>query len=476
MVVDGIIAVVSSENFSPASLPYDEKNDGTWGRRGIVLITRAPAIVRGLEEVFNDDLDPANHQDIFRWRSGDPHYGLPQAGYGSIQASGGVTYTVRFPAAKIFGDAGHFVLQQSPENMLRDTDGIMGLIGRAGPGDTLLAQQLQERPHWGLSNSDPAADPNLRLEALLAAARRGARVRLLLDSHFDQTTSPVSNAATCAHLESIARSEQLKLACMTANPTGLGIHNKMILGHVDGRGYVHVGSWNGTELSSKGNREVALLVQSDGAYKYLADLFERDWPHAVYLPLFLSNYRGPGDIPLISEIMYDPHGPDDAEFIEIVNPTSLPIEISNWSVGDAVLPDDFEDVRRFPEGTILLANDVLVVATTARAFFDEHGFWPDYEILETQSLVPNLIDDPDWGDSEALLRLGNQGDEVLLRDVSGNVVDAVNYGTGSFGQQPACPLLAVSNHSLERMPYWHDTDDCPADFREWPFPSPGKLP
>ncbi|MFN2134756.1 MAG: lamin tail domain-containing protein [Candidatus Promineifilaceae bacterium] len=476
LIIDSTVAVVSSENFSPASMPYDDKEDGTWGRRGIVLMTDAPAVVRRLEDVFDDDLDPAHHQDILRWQSDHPTYGLPQAGYVPIQASGGVTYTVRFPHPVSFKDAGYFTLHQAPENMLRNVDGILGVIGRAGEGDTVLAQQLQERPHWGAANSDPSMDPNVRLEAMLAAARRGARVRFLLDSYYDVTSSPVSNAATCARLEAIAQVEQLQLECISTNPTGMGIHNKMILVQVDGQGYVQIGSWNGTELSSKGNREIALLVQSNAAYAYLADLFERDWPHLAYLPVMAQRFRGPSDYLLISEILYDSPGADDAEFIEIANPTSLRVSLSGLSIGDAVSPGDYEDVRRFPENAVLEAYGVVVVATTATAFFEQYGLWPDYEVIDTEPLVEDLIDDPDWGDRDTFLRLGNQGDEVILRDATDAVIDVVTYGSGSFGEQTPCELVQASNHSLERMPYWYDTDDCPADFREWPFPSPGKLP
>ena len=38
VIIDDRIAAVSSENFSPDSLPDDDKSDGTWGRRGVVLI------------------------------------------------------------------------------------------------------------------------------------------------------------------------------------------------------------------------------------------------------------------------------------------------------------------------------------------------------------------------------------------------------------------------------------------------------
>ena len=75
-----------------------------------------------------------------------------------------------------------------------------------------------------------------------------------------------------------------------------------------------------------------------------------------------------------------------------------------------------------------------------------------------------------------VLRLGNLGDEVILRDSSDRIVDAVVYGSGELAGNLACPLLQGSNHSLQRFPYWRDTNNCPADFRDWPFPSPSQLP
>ena len=78
-----------------------------------------------------------------------------------------------------------FELVQSPENSLRDQDALLGLVNRAGAGDTILVQQLSERPYWGASASSPATDPNPRLEAYIQAARRGARVRVLLDKGLD---------------------------------------------------------------------------------------------------------------------------------------------------------------------------------------------------------------------------------------------------------------------------------------------------
>jgi hypothetical protein len=87
-----------------------------------------------------------------------------------------------------------------------------------------------------------------------------------------------------------------------------------------------------------------------------------------------------------------------------------------------------------------------------------------------------LIDDPTWGDPAVTLQFGNLGDEVILRNPAGQIVDALAYGTGLIPGLPSCPLLSQFDHSLERFPFWRDRDDCPADFRDWAFPNPGSLP
>ena len=476
IIVDGARVVISSENLSANSMPYDEKSDGTWGRRGVVLITDAPGVVGHLQTLFARDFDPASHLDLFRWERAHPTYGAPPPGFIPKYETGGVTYTVRYPTPSVFQGEFGFEIVHSPENSLRDRDGLLGLVNRAGAGDTVLVQQLQERPYWGATNSNPLDDPNPRLEAYVNAARRGAAVRLLLDAYFDAPGSAVSNAATCGYVNAIAAAERLRLACATANPTGLGIHNKMVLVQINGRGYVHVGSLNGTEQASKGNRELALQVQSDAAYTLLAGMFTRDVTYMAHLPLMLRDFRGRAVHVLISEVLYDPAGADDAEFIELVNPTGQPVDLSGYGLGDAVNMDDFEDLRRFPPGVVLAPGATLVVATSATAFADRFGFAPDFEILDTDPAVPNMIDDPRWGDPATFLQLGNQGDEVILRDPHDRIVDALAYGTGSLPGLVSCPLVAAPNRSLERFPYWRDTDNCAVDFRDWPFPNPGRLP
>lgn len=285
VLIDGERVIIGSDNFSPDSMPDDDKQDGTWGRRGVLLITDAPGVVARVRQIWQADFDPVAHKDLFRWAASHDEFGDPPPGTQPITVTGGTSYTVRYPAPATFQDRFTLEVVQSPENSLRHSDGLLGLLGRASGGDTVLVQQLSERPHWGSSDADPADDPNLRLEAYLAAARRGARVRLLLDTYFDDPRSDLSNRHTCDLVNAIALTQRLDLACELANPAGLGIHNKMVLVEIGGRGYVHVGSINGTELANKANREVALQIQSDKIYDYLADMFFRDWPHRQWLPI-----------------------------------------------------------------------------------------------------------------------------------------------------------------------------------------------
>ena len=61
-----------------------------------------------------------------------------------------------------------------------------------------------EHKCWGDGDSNPIADPNPRLQLLIDAARRGAKVRVLLDSFFDEPEANRSNQATVEYLETVA--------------------------------------------------------------------------------------------------------------------------------------------------------------------------------------------------------------------------------------------------------------------------------
>ncbi|MEJ2210431.1 MAG: phospholipase D-like domain-containing protein, partial [Anaerolineae bacterium] len=472
VLVDGRLALVGSENLNPTGMPADDKADGTAGRRGVYLITDAPGVIERLAAIVTADLDPAHHLDLAKCDD------VPElcSGPPPPEAPNWTTYTVAFSRPLTLRGEMAFEVVHSPENSLRTDSGLLGLVGRAGAGDSVLVEQFYEDVAWGPAGGTPEADPNLRLAAYLDAARRGARVRILLNGRvFGDYEN--QNVETAAYLRTRAGVEGLDLEVRLVNPTALGLHNKMVLVQAGGRGYVHVGSINGSEVSSKVNREVALQVQSDAAYEYLRGVFAHDWATwqtAVHLPLVLRGYAAPqpADHLLISEVLYAES--KEREWVEIVNPTDSTVDMSDYHLGDAERAGLFEGMYGFPAGAALGPGRVMVVAASAASYRQTYGVAPDFEIYATDPAVPTLPPLPLWGTGEWHLR--NDGDQVLLLDGAYQAVDVVVYGDAAYPGVGAHPGVSLSSHSLERYPPLFDTDDCAVDCRDWPFPSPGALP
>lgn len=457
VVVDDEWVLITSQNLSVSSLPSDAKSNGTHGSRGVVLATDAPAVVDRAALVFALDLDPDYHEDLLRWTPTlTGTYGSPLITYTpQLSVPDATTYTVHFSTPLATSGRFGFELFTAPEAALRHSDALLGLVGRAGVGDLVEVQQLYEHLHWGGS---PADDPNLRLDAYIAAARRGASVRILLNGgSFGRPAYHNTNIETVAYVNQIARAEGLDLEAAIGDPTLYGIHNKMVLVWLhDEGGYVHIGSINGSESSNKVNREMAVQVHSDQAYTYLREMFDVDWrwSRPLYLPVVMRRFVPPANHPLVSEVYYW----GGCEWVEVHNPTAVTMTLAGYRLGDAQTPDRYEAMYVFPAQELAQGETLLVAGDACECT----AFLPDYEMFGTCPQVPNLSRDPSWGTGE--FGLGNTGDEVLLLDPAGRVVDAVVYGSGRYGGVVPNPGVGWGE-SLERIPAHADTDDCSQDFR-----------
>lgn len=146
---------------------------------------------------------------------------------------------------------------------------------------------------------------------------------------------------------------------------------------------------------------------------------------------------------VINEVYYDVQK-DYPEWIELYNPTDADLDISNWSLSDN--KKSFE----FDPGSEILAKDYLVVTKSKTLFLEKYGFSADFEY--------NLI-------------LNDDGDQVILKNSSGDIIDAVVFET--VGIPEAQPHPGVKEgHSIERQPKGEDTDNCEIDFVDQPNPSP----
>ncbi len=474
-VVDGKVALISTENLNARGMPSDRKDNGTNGHRGFVAAVQSPGVVAHLQRIFARDCDPAHHADLVPYGT-DP-FVLTDPTFVPLPEPDWTTYTAPFTAT-VATTATHFTIVQAPENALRDQDALLGLLRRAGPGDAIAAIQLNEPYTWSVGAGEAGLNP--RVQALITAARRGASVRLLLDEYYDDG----DNAETCRMLNGIADEEGVNLACRLGNPSGLGIHAKAFFVALGEERWVHLGSINGTENSSKRNREVAIQFRSAAAYERAMTVFEQDWSqahapfiHHVHLPLIARELVMPADYPLISEVFVNPAGSDAGyEWIELYNPGPA-APISGWTLGDAMAIGDYGDGRyAFPSGAQILHDQVIVVAACATHFAASYGFNPNYEWTDCDPTVPDLTPVGSWEGFG--MALGNAEDEVLLLRADGSQVDSVAWGGAPRAGVVPYPLDAGDTFpfgaSLKRYPRDIDRDDCSRDFYISWNPSPGQ--
>jgi len=273
--IDGSLALVGTDNFNRDSMPLPSA-EPVGGRRGLYLITDAAPVIADLQRIFAHDWNREHFLDLRPFDVTHERYGGPPADFVLPEPSLWEVADAPFTAPVTTHGAAQFGVISAPENALRPDAGLMALIAQAGAGDAIHLMQLYEHKYWGESASNPVADPNPRLQALIEAARRGAQVRLLLDSFFDDAAALRSNRATVEYIQALAAAEGLDMAARLGNPTAGGIHAKLVLVRLGEARWSAVGSLNGSEVSHKLNREVMLLTDMPGVYERLLAVFAWD--------------------------------------------------------------------------------------------------------------------------------------------------------------------------------------------------------
>ncbi|MFZ6029417.1 MAG: lamin tail domain-containing protein [Chloroflexota bacterium] len=201
---------------------------------------------------------------------------------------------------------------------------------------------------------------------------------------------------------------------------------------------------------------------------------------AVYLPSVFNGWPIPPRPPtpaagkaLLTEVMIDPAGMQpDQEWFELYNDGGVAFSLAGYKVGDEEDPNGNEGLMEFPEGASLQPGQVMVIAQQAAAFRAVYGFSPDYEIAETDPSIPNLFKCASI--CRTSIELTNGGDELLLYDPAGDIVDALAWGTSPWGEFDPKIKAPAKTHTLERYPAYADTDSA-QDWYEQPEPNPGQV-
>jgi phosphatidylserine/phosphatidylglycerophosphate/cardiolipin synthase-like enzyme len=164
---------------------------------------------------------------------------------------------------------------------------------------------------------------------------------------------------------------------------------------------------------------------------------------------------------MINEVMYNPEPNDNYnEWIELYNPTNHPINISDWSITDNFSED-------FIEGDSDHGNGTTIIPSHGYAIITDHGTkaYENYSIAN--NVIRLYIDDLSIGNG-----LGNSKDKIILKNKTGTIIDAIEWGE-DYTDVPGAPAnLVQENSSLARYDNI-DTNNTNNDFFESTNPTPG---
>ncbi|MHA1742952.1 MAG: phospholipase D-like domain-containing protein [Candidatus Heimdallarchaeota archaeon] len=159
---------------------------------------------------------------------------------------------------------------------------------------------------------------------------------------------------------------------------------------------------------------------------------------------------------LISEVRYDAVTEPNGEFFEVYNGFDFNVLLGGW-----VFTDN-EDDYTLPDDTIISADNMLIFVRDTSAFTTEMTNLG----VDLTGITPDIVYNN--------LQLGNTGDELIMKDSTGTIRDAVLWGSGSLSGHTPWTGTMNEDLSLHRDPANSDTNDCLVDFKA-DTPDPGVV-
>ena len=257
-VIDGNRLLLGSENYSPNGNPVPGKK----GNRGWEVLVVDSNSVNRFTEILNKDKD-TSFQDVLELTSP-----VGVASGSMFDEKPSLASSAPLPLKGTL-QADRVTAILSPDNSL---SGLLAAVSTAK--QTLDIEQMTFAENWGKTEQESPL-----LDAVLNAARRGIRVRVLIndDLVFSNGHGISKNGLSKDILNQAAKAESLPLQARIANLKKMGvaiIHNKGLLADED---KTLISSINWNENSVEHNREAALLIESRPVHAHYAALFEKDW-------------------------------------------------------------------------------------------------------------------------------------------------------------------------------------------------------
>jgi phosphatidylserine/phosphatidylglycerophosphate/cardiolipin synthase-like enzyme len=267
-VIDGDTLLIGSENYSPTGNP----NAGTMGNRGWEVLMTNASLAKQFAKTFDADKD-TSYKDVLELTSNRNSSYLSEK-IDSKKSSQAelmkqlelVPFSSRHSGSGLSFNATSVKKITSPDTSLND---LTTAIRQAR--STIDVEQMTFDSVW--KSTSNGLSP--LMDALLAAASRGVRVRVLLNDesvfdHFGKPARPKNGPSVDLLNQNGASARIADLRAMGVNY----IHNKGMI--IDGT-LTLISSINWNENSVMRNREAAVLIKSADVGRYYEELFESDW-------------------------------------------------------------------------------------------------------------------------------------------------------------------------------------------------------
>ncbi len=254
-VADNETLLVTTENFGESGFP----RMGLLGNRGWGIVLEDPTLAQYFTTLFQLDLASSTQYTVLE--------------YGETASPSDIPFKALFKSETYYGRYEVTALH-APENAVEE---IIDLIDAANK--SIYLEQFYVYKYWGARGSGSVdRTPNLFLEAVIEAARRGVTVRMLLDDTWynNEKDDPVSNYNTAVYVNEIARKEGLDMEARIFDSERLGVEKLHAKGMIVDGSAVLISSINWNENSPRNNREVGVIVYGEPA-AYFSRVFEHDW-------------------------------------------------------------------------------------------------------------------------------------------------------------------------------------------------------
>ncbi len=184
----------------------------------------------------------------------------------------------------------------------------------------------------------------------------------------------------------------------------------------------------------------------------------------LFILLFCLNYNidaeGSQNI-MINEVMFNPEVNDNYnEWIELYNPTNKSINVSGWSMAD----NSDED---FLKGDSEHGNGTTMIPPKEYAIIADHGTKIYENFTIPNNTIKLYVDDSAIGNG-----LGNSKDKLILRNNTGNIIDAIEWGEDYPDVPGSAAEIVDEGHSLSRH-HEVDTNNSSNDFYDGVNITPG---